>query len=221
MEIAGYIARAISTKNPEILGPFIVQTLCILVAPALIAASIYMLLGRLIVAYGAESLSLIRPSWMTKIFVIGDILSFIIQCMGAGMLSSTSNPGLGKTIILIGLALQLVFFGLFILTTAVFHVRMNKRPTSSMVNSQQHEKRGGWRLLIPILYVVSVLIFIRSVFRLVEYAGGNDGFLLSHEVFLYIFDSLLIFAAAGLLCIYYPAQMLPRKEDVGPEVGLC
>jgi len=67
-----------------------------------------------------------------KKFVTGDVLSFIVQCIDAGILSSTSNPSLGKTIILIGLALQLIFFGIFIVTTAVLHVRMNTRSTVSM-----------------------------------------------------------------------------------------
>jgi hypothetical protein len=54
----------------------------ILLAPALLAASIYMILGRLIVSLHAEGNSLIRPSWLTKIFVIGDVVSFLMQCGG-------------------------------------------------------------------------------------------------------------------------------------------
>jgi hypothetical protein len=62
--------------------PFIIQTIGILLAPTLIAASIYMGLGRIIELVGGSSLSLIRRSWMTKIFVGGDILSFFLQAAG-------------------------------------------------------------------------------------------------------------------------------------------
>lgn len=64
------------------MGPYIMQTLLCLVAPALFAASIYMTLGRIIRLVDGEHHSLIRLKWLTKIFVAGDIISFITQ--GAG-----------------------------------------------------------------------------------------------------------------------------------------
>lgn len=59
------------------------QSVLILVAPALFAASIYMLLSRIIQAAGGFHLALIKQKWLTKIFVCGDILSFLMQ--GSGM----------------------------------------------------------------------------------------------------------------------------------------
>lgn len=74
------------------------QTLLILVAPALFAASIYMVLGRIILLVDGEELSLIRKKWLTKIFVTGDVLSFVMQ--GAGtchlLLSFPTQNALGK-----------------------------------------------------------------------------------------------------------------------------
>ena len=64
------------------MGPYIIQSLFILLAPALLAASIYMELGRIILLVDGEHLSLIRTRWLTKIFVAGDIISFLTQ--GAG-----------------------------------------------------------------------------------------------------------------------------------------
>jgi len=55
----------------------------ILIAPPLFAASIYMTLGRLLREMGAESASIVRVKWLTKIFVVGDIISFVLQCGGA------------------------------------------------------------------------------------------------------------------------------------------
>ena len=62
--------------------PYIGQSLMLLLAPALFAASVYMILGRIIRLLNAGSASLIRPSWLTKIFVTGDVLSFFIQSGG-------------------------------------------------------------------------------------------------------------------------------------------
>lgn len=58
------------------------QLLLLLIAPALFAASIYMVLGRIIALTEGECHSLIRQKWLTKIFVMGDVVSFIVQAAG-------------------------------------------------------------------------------------------------------------------------------------------
>ena len=63
------------------------QTLSILLAPAFFTASIYMILGRLIVLVDGESHSPIRVKWLTKIFVGGDVLSFLAQSAGKYFIS--------------------------------------------------------------------------------------------------------------------------------------
>jgi hypothetical protein len=62
--------------------PYIIQSLLLLLGPSFFAASIYMILGRTIRLTGGERHSLIRPKWLTKIFVIGDVLSFFVQSGG-------------------------------------------------------------------------------------------------------------------------------------------
>ncbi|KFY36015.1 hypothetical protein V494_05392, partial [Pseudogymnoascus sp. VKM F-4513 (FW-928)] len=69
-EWIGYIGRAISSKeSPDwTLGPYIMQSLLLLVAPALFAASIYMELSRIITLVDGESHALIKKKWLTKLF---------------------------------------------------------------------------------------------------------------------------------------------------------
>ena len=62
---------------------YAVQTLMILLAPPLYAASIYMTLGRLIRHLNAERLSLVPVKWLTRIFVTGDVISFLMQASGS------------------------------------------------------------------------------------------------------------------------------------------
>jgi hypothetical protein len=82
--VGGYIGRIVAAnENPNFtLGIYIWQTLLILLGPALMAASIYMVLGRLIRLLDGHKYALIRSTWMTKLFVSGDVLSFLAQ--GAG-----------------------------------------------------------------------------------------------------------------------------------------
>lgn len=87
VECAGYIARIFSHFNTKALGPYIVQTMLILVAPPLFAASIYMTLGRVMVSLNSQQLSIVPVRFLTKIFVIGDVLSFLLQCGGKCVLT--------------------------------------------------------------------------------------------------------------------------------------
>ena len=91
VEYIGYIGRAVSSRQtPDwTLGPYIVQAVLLLVAPALFAATIYMELGRIIILVDGEHHSIIKKRWLTKIFVCGDILSFLMQ--SGGRLPTHSN----------------------------------------------------------------------------------------------------------------------------------
>lgn len=87
VEAVGYAARAYSSKQtPDwTLMPYIMQSLLILLGPAFFAASIYMLLGRIIVLLDAEQHSLIPTKWLTKLFLLGDILSIFGQGGGKSL----------------------------------------------------------------------------------------------------------------------------------------
>lgn len=84
VELVGYAARAVSSRqapNPTI-APYVVQTLLLLVAPALFAATIYMILVRIVVGVDGERYSLIKTRWLTKVFVTSDVVSFFVQLGG-------------------------------------------------------------------------------------------------------------------------------------------
>lgn len=84
VEVIGYLCRIISSyQSPDwTLPPFAIETVFILVAPAFFSASIYMLLGRIMVLVDGESKSIIKRTWLTKIFVCGDVLSLLLQAAG-------------------------------------------------------------------------------------------------------------------------------------------
>jgi hypothetical protein len=80
-ETIGYAGRAVSaTQTPNwTLGPYVMQSLLILIAPALFAASVYMILGRIIRLVDGTAYSFIPIRWLTKIFVTADVVSFLMQ----------------------------------------------------------------------------------------------------------------------------------------------
>ncbi|KAB8606219.1 hypothetical protein FH972_025850 [Carpinus fangiana] len=205
-EVIGYIGRAVSaSQTPRwTLGAYIVQALFTLVPPALYAASIYMTLGRMVRAVGAEALSPIRIRWMTSMFVSGDILSFLLQACGAGIMAggTLENLTTGANIIVGGLSLQLLYFGFFVIAGGVFHYRMIKYPSKA-----PNRDVVNWHKHMNVLYAASVLIFVRSLFRTIEYGLGNDGYLMRHEAFLYVFDACLMLAVMVVYAVFPPTEI--------------
>ncbi len=207
----GYVGRAIGHSNKEDRNPFIVQSILILVAPALFAATIYMTLGRLIRATNGAKYSIVRVTWMTKIFVVGDVLSFFIQGGGGGIMASGDPDKLkvGERVILGALFLQITMFGLFVLASIIFHYRMHKEPTPESFNPGLK-----WEKTLYVLYTVSATIMIRNIFRIAEYAGGHDGALLRVEWPIYVFDALLM--ALTMVIFYWgypPAKQLNISDS--------
>jgi hypothetical protein len=70
-----------------------------------------------------------------------------------------------------------------------------------------------WRRPMRMLYIASGLIIIRSVFRVVEYLQGNNGYILEHEIFLYIFDALLMLVVICLSNWVHPAQITDLYQN--------
>ncbi|KAH8738425.1 RTA1 like protein-domain-containing protein [Ilyonectria robusta] len=215
-EAIGCIGRAIGAKeSPDwTRGPYVIQALLLLLGPTLFAASIYMVLGRLIVLLEAQKHSFIRPSRLTKFFVLGDIISIAAQALGGAKLANADTADArsqGETIIIAGLGVQIIFFGLFIITTVLFHRRINAEPTEKSMTLTV-----PWRRLLTVLYATSMLILVRSVFRVIEYIMGRDGVLQSKEVFIYIFDILLMSGVAIVFNWFHPSKIMsvPGKERI-------
>lgn len=105
----------------------------------------------------------------TGIFVCGDVFSFLVQASGAGMQAS-GNPSLGQTLIVAGLGIQVAFFALFMIAAVTFHIHAGRFLPAVAPGTDIN-----WIRFIYVLYGVSSLILIRSVFRLIEYGEGNNG----------------------------------------------
>jgi hypothetical protein len=186
------------------IGGFVIQAILILVAPALYAASIYMILGRLIRSLRADQLSLIPIKWLTTVFVTGDVLAFSLQAGGGGIQAAGTLDlyELGEKVIIAGLFCQVVVFGFFVVVSVLFHSRIVKRSTVRAANNTI-----PWMRYLYVLYSTSAIILIRSVFRIVEYLQGNDGYLIAHEIFLYMFDAVLMAGVMLIFLVWYVEKL--------------
>lgn len=189
----------------------------ILASAPLIAATIYMTLGRLIYALDARDFAIMSPRWTTKIYVLIDIASFVAQLAGSAMQASGDPAGVktGNTIVVAGLGIQVGALVFFILNTAVFHHRLSRDPTATAMRKHVHWKRHLWTL-----YSVCVLIIVRSVFRLAEFVEGPGSNAYRTEAYMYVFDAALMFLVTVALGLVHPGMVLRavRKAELG-ELG--
>ncbi|KAL3490047.1 RTA1 like protein-domain-containing protein [Aspergillus germanicus] len=213
-EVLGLAARSYNVDHPTAKTAIIMQTLLVLLAPVLLAASIYMFLGRLIRASGHPQLSPIRITWLTKIFVAGDILCFLVQAAGAAKLNYPLRVGAAGCCICF-----------FALCAVLFHIRISPARFTGHVDPTL---RLGFLLLT--LYASSILVTERDAFRLVEDAEGEGGYLLSYEWPLYALDVVPMAVIMAITLVWYGVDMAGTRtgnepaahplvyQEVGPSV---
>src|SRR5690242_13656133 len=202
---AGYVLRYKSAGQPTELGPYIAQSMFIILPPSLYAATIYMIYGRLVVFVNAAEASIIRPTLVTKVFVLGDVLAFFMQGGGGGMMAQASMADMGQKIMLIGLFVQLLFLGFFLCIGLVFWKRMSKSPKKYAI--PQYGKHS-WDKLLKMVLAAAVIIILRCIFRVIEFAQGHDGYLVSHEIYIYIFDAGPMLGVQVMMHFIYAAEVL-------------
>jgi magnesium-transporting ATPase (P-type) len=135
--------------------------------------------------------------------------------LGGGIMASGTISAMqtGETVTIVGLAIQLLFFSVFIITSTIFHLRIRSKPTSVSLETpgMADWKTTSWETIMLTLYAASILILVRSIFRVIEYAQGNAGYLISHEVFMYVFDSMLMFFTMIVMAVYHPSKLLSSR----------
>ncbi|ESZ92365.1 hypothetical protein SBOR_7249 [Sclerotinia borealis F-4128] len=141
LETIGYGCRVVSHfESPNYSGiPFAIQYTCILVAPTIMAAAIYMCeyYEHVVIAVGGESLSTIRLSRFQKIFLFFDCFSVIILIVGSILSLMTTIPiswiRLGNRLVTMGLGEQLIFLLIFVFTVAKFQYNISCHPSERLL----------------------------------------------------------------------------------------
>lgn len=230
-EIIGYIARALAHGNTSSVSIYSAQSLMLLLAPILFAASVYMILGRIIRLVHGDGYSMIRPNWLTKIFVGGDVFCFMLQGAGGGLLAvakTKDEVDRGNNVILGGLILQILIFLFFLTVAFVFQLRMHRQPTHAALDGPLGENAGvsngrfgrlTWKKLMLGLYVTSILITVRNLFRVIEYGMGWGSYLLSTEWPLYMFDALLMSLVLVICIMWYNPEIAKGNKKYATVVA--
>ena len=124
------------------------------------------------------------------------------------MLVKASTAEKGGNVIKVGLIIQIIFFGLFIITSIVFHVKLVKNGSRVL-----QQRQVPWKKHQIALYIGSLLIFVRSIFRYIEYNQGSSGTLLQHEFYSYVFDAALMLLVMVAFNVVHPAEISKLMEE--------
>ena len=217
MEVVGYIFRALSSQvDPYSIIYFVVQYFFIVCAPVFFSAAIYVCLSRFINKAGRQYAPL-PPKVIVIVFVVVDIITTGIQVAGAALIGTAEShgkdPSTANNILLAGLAIQVFSFAVFfaLLCACIWRARRQKDRTTWARSSHA-------QLLLLALVITSLLIELRTIFRLIETAQGVFGYLSSHEVFFGCLEYLPVVLAVTTWNFLHPGYLAP-KDGTGPGTG--
>ncbi|KAM0551719.1 hypothetical protein ACHAPJ_008286 [Fusarium lateritium] len=212
-EVLGYFFRALAWNATNSLAIYIMQALFLLLPPVFFAATIYMVYSRVVRAVDGQHCSPISARWTTRLFVLGDFITFNIQSNGGGLLASEKLAHIGNIIVIAGLIAQILLFLGFVVCCVVFHKRFRAhlRQTSIPVEVP-------WKSCLGMLYFTSALILVRNIFRVVEFVMDKEGYLQQKEWPTFVFDSALMLLVMIAFYIWYPDNLRTHSRDSAIEL---
>ena len=76
----------------------------------------------------------------------------------------------------------------------------------------QHFRHVPWQGILVMLYLTSTSIIMRNVFRVIQYAMGQDGYPLTHEWTVYVMDGTLMLFTMVAFAWKYPSQLYVEQN---------
>lgn len=142
------------------------------------------------------------------------------------MLATITNGSTttAERIIYGGLFVQIGFFSIFIIVGTIFQYKISREPSlEAQTTRYRPTKLQNWQTILVALFVCSVLIQARCIVRTIEYIQGWDGYIISHEVFIYTLDLLLMFFNMIILCwqdvcVYFLKVGPITRNDISKEM---
>jgi len=215
LEVCGYVGRIQSHQNQWKQDGFLMQIVCLTIAPAFMAGGIYLCSRRIVYAFGPEN-SRISPEAYTRIFIPCDLASLLLQAAGGGLASSASHsnkdPTPGNNIMIAGLAIQVLTLFIFMCLCTDFAIRTYKRYKSMGEDAFDQnpifvQMRQGWKFrgFLAGLTLATICIFWRSVYRVAELSEGWTGHLIKQQWLFVGFEGVMVIVACFSLNIFNPA----------------
>ncbi|KAF2469265.1 putative RTA1 domain protein [Lindgomyces ingoldianus] len=228
LEVIGYVGRIGSHKNPFAENPFLIQIVCLTIAPAFLAAGIYLCLSRIVLTFGPQN-SRIKPMSYPRIFIPCDLASLMLQAAGGGIASAASHsdrdPTTGNNIMIAGLSIQVGTLAIFIALALDFSIRTTRRTrglgAENALDPTHARLRQSWAFkgFLIALSFATLCIFTRSVYRVAELSEGWNGHLIKTQKYFIGLEGAIVGAAVLALNAFHPG--LCFREGYQRGGGCC
>ncbi|KAJ7685941.1 RTA1-like protein [Mycena rosella] len=208
-ELVGWSGRLWSSFSPSFSNPFMMQITSTIISPTPLIAVNFILLSRIVTRLG-PCYARLTPRWYTIIFVSCDIFALVIQGAGGGIASSadTLSGANGANIMLAGIVFQFVAIIAYSSLAADF-LRRYIRDLPVRANSND---RGvldpKLTTLIAALAFSTLVLFIRSIYRIIELATGWNGRIIHTEVYFNVLDGGMVILAIFTINFFHPGRLL-------------
>ena len=189
-EAGGYIGFAIFVKDVT-LNAYLSELIILILAPNLVTLVNYTVISRIIPWAGFDARSRIYryAHWVPIVFVSSDLLCLTIQGIGGSQLSASHHNNvvdntkfnLGKNLTLAGISAQLGFQTIFAALAVYVYIKM---PDKAM--------KKGLTLAWWCMLLTMVLVYIRNIYRIVEFAGGRNAAIDETAVPYFVLDTLMM-----------------------------
>ncbi|KAK9710691.1 hypothetical protein K7432_008252 [Basidiobolus ranarum] len=142
----------------------------------------------------------------------------MIQGAGGGLTASMKTANIGKIVVVIGLVIALASLLVFTWVTTTMMLDKKLRLRFAGPNAEYNESR--WRIIYIPIYINIVMLVARSIYRLVEFLGGYDGYVSTHEEYFYGFDTLLIIIGYLSFIVIHPGRLKLFNNVVDEKAAL-
>jgi RTA1 like protein len=203
-ESLGYVGRILLNDNPFGMAGFNMQICCLTLAPAFIAAGIYLTLKHIVICFGEEH-SYLKPKYYTWLFIGFDLFSLTLQGAGGGIAATAdtnrSLQNVGNNLMMAGISFQVVTLFAFGAMAAVYYVRPSRSGVSLSASAQRVRNSTGFKLFLGGFLFAFVTIFIRCVYRIAEMAGGWRNPIMQNETEFIVLDSVYVPSSPNFIAV--------------------
>jgi hypothetical protein len=206
-EIIGYTARIYSWSDDTNLNAFLAQTVTLIIAPAFFSAALYVVFGQIINIVGRQY-SILGTKWYIVIFVTADLISLIVQAVGGGQAAvateTNSDSSNGTHIMVAGICWQMLSMSVYVLLVIIYIFRITKAKVALIQNM---------KIFFSGMTIVTLMIFIRCIYRTVELLGGWSGYIITHEVYFACLDGLPMVIALITFNVFHPGRYIKNGRN--------
>ncbi|KAJ7747832.1 RTA1-domain-containing protein, partial [Mycena metata] len=218
-ELVGWSGRLWSSFSPSFSNPFMMQITSTIISPTPLIAVNFILLSWIVTRLGS-CYSRLTPIWYTIIFVSCDILALVIQGAGGGIASSSttlSGANLGANIMLAGIVFQFVAIITYSALAADVLRRYHKDLPVRRTPNDRGLMDGKLKTMIAALAFSTLVLFIRSIYRIIELANGWHGHIIHTEVYFNVLDGGMVVLAIFTINFAHPGRLLGTQRDAYTE----